>query len=217
MKDIPMFTTEYGGASLMLREIPYRQEAYIRIQAVQPGSLRDLLAECSSFCRMVGAEKIYAADYEGLAEFPLHTSIYQMRGTAWVDPQLMENLFPVTDTTVSQWRQLYNERMKGVDCAATQTAFDERNIVDSGGAYFVHRTGELLGIGWMKGQQLLAVCSKVPGAGERVMHTLMSLIEGVEMELEVASTNEKAIRLYQKLGFIQTRELTVWRRVFPEK
>ena len=31
MKDIPAFTTENGIASLILREIPYREEAYIRI------------------------------------------------------------------------------------------------------------------------------------------------------------------------------------------
>lgn len=214
MKDIPIFTTEYGVASLLLREIPYRQEAYIRIQSVQPGSIRDLLSECISFCRMAGAERIYGADHTGLEEFPVYTAIYQMRGTAWVDKDKLENLFPVTDVTVSQWRELYNERMKGVDCAATQTVFDEKEIVNSGGAYFVHHAGELLGIGWVRDQELLAVCSAIPGAGERVMHTLMSLIEGSEMELEVASTNEKAIRLYEKLGFIKTCEKTLWRTVF---
>ena len=29
MKDIPVFTTENGAASLILREIPYQQSAYI--------------------------------------------------------------------------------------------------------------------------------------------------------------------------------------------
>ena len=53
----------------------------------------------------------------------------------------------------------------------------------------------------MKDTELLAVCSVKPGAGERVMHTLMSLVEGAGMTLEVASTNAKAIRLYEKLGF----------------
>ena len=41
-----------------------------------------------------------------------------------------------------------------------------------------------------------------PGRGERVMHTLMSLVEGAGMTLEVASTNAKAIRLYEKLGLL---------------
>ena len=42
------------------------------------------------------------------------------------------------------------------------------------------------------------------------MHTLMSLVEGDQMTLEVASTNKKAIRLYEKLGFLVTRELERW-------
>ena len=52
-----------------------------------------------------------------------------------------------------------------------------------------------------------------PGAGERVMHTLMSLVEGAGMTLEVASTNAKAIRLYEKLGFLRTAEKVRWYRV----
>ena len=211
-----MFTTEYGIASLMLKEIPYRQEAYIRIQTVQPDKTDDLLAECISFCRMAGAEYIYAAGHEELDKYPLHTVILQMQGTAWVDQEKLENLFPVTESTVSQWRKIYNERMKDVGCAATQTAFDESRIVSSGGAYFVHRSGELLGIGWLQDQELLAICSVVPGAGERVMHTLMSLVEGSRLSLEVASTNRKAFRLYEKLGFLPVSEKTRWYKVYPK-
>ena len=48
------------------------------------------------------------------------------------------------------------------------------------------------------------------GAGERVMHTLLSLVEGATVTLEVASTNARAIRLYERLGFIKTQELRRW-------
>ena len=65
----------------------------------------------------------------------------------------------------------------------------------------------------MKDGELLAVCSAKPGTGERVMHTLMSLAEGETMTLEVASTNERAIRLYEKLGFVRTGEKARWYRV----
>ena len=71
------------------------------------------------------------------------------------------------------------------------------------GAYFVHRDGELLGIGWLDDCKLLAVAAVKSGAGEVVMHTLMSLVEEDQMTLEVASTNTRAIRLYEKLGFQQ--------------
>ena len=35
MRDFPVFTTEYGVASLILKEVPYRQEAYIILQATE--------------------------------------------------------------------------------------------------------------------------------------------------------------------------------------
>lgn len=210
MKDFPVFTTEYGVSSLILHEVPYRQEAYIHIQDVQPDSLSEHLKECVSFCRMVGAEKIFAKGHEKLESYPLHTAVYEMRGTAWVDPSKLENLFPVTEETVSRWRSLMNERMRNVDNAATLTTMDEKKILQSGGAYFAHHEGELLGLGWMEDTKLLMVASVKPGAGERVMHTLMSLVEGADMTIEVASTNDRAICLYEKLGFLKTDELFRW-------
>lgn len=210
MKDIPMFTTEFGVASLMLHEVPYRQEAYIRVQDVQPGHLEDLIRECMGFCRAVGAERVYwsAGDSKG----ELYAAVYEMKGTAWVDPEKLESLFPVTRETVIQFRQLLNEKMAGVDNAATITASDEQALLDSAGAYFVHRNGHLLGLGWLEGAKLLAIAAVEPGAGERVMHTLMSLVEGQTVTLEVASTNERAIRLYEKLGFLKVREVRKWYR-----
>ncbi|MGM9550322.1 MAG: hypothetical protein ACI3V5_10850 [Faecousia sp.] len=213
MKDFPCFATENGVASLILKEIPYRQEAYIRIQDVQPGQFVPFLEECVSFCRMAGAEKIYAKGPGELSHYPLHAAVYEMRGEAWVDQDKLVNLFPVTEATAGEWRQICNERMRAIDCAATQTAGDEKEILESGGAYFVHSAGELLGIGWLNDTELLAVCSVKPGAGERVMHTLMSLVEGGQMTLEVASTNSRAIHLYEKLGFLRTGEKVRWYRV----
>ena len=111
MKDFPMFTTEYGVASLILREIPYRQEAYIIMQATQQPE--ELLQECVSFCRVCGAEKIYARGHEFLEQYPLHTIIYEMSGETWLDESLMEYLRPVTEESVGQWRRMMNERMSG--------------------------------------------------------------------------------------------------------
>lgn len=210
MKDFPVFTTEYGVSSLFLREIPYREEAYIVIQDVQPEGFEAHLKECAAFCRMAGAEKIYVRGHEKLETLPLYTAVCEMRGTAWVDREKLENLFPVTEQTVSRWRSIMNERLRNVDNASTLTAFDEKKILQSGGAYFVHHNGELLGVGWMEDAKLLLVAAVKPGAGERVMHSLMSLVEGADMTLEVASTNTRAISLYEKLGFIRTREVMRW-------
>jgi len=213
MRDFPIFTTEFGVSSLILKEIPYRKEGYIRIRDVQEAFFEDHLAECVSFCRICGAERIFAAGSDLLVSYPLHTSVYAMKAIACPDQEKVANLFPVTEETVKNWRTIYNEAMRGVDNAGTLESREEKQILDSGSAYFVHNSGRLLGIFWLEGNKLLAVAAVEKGAGETVMHTMMSLLEGEQMELEVASTNKKAIRLYEKLGFVKTEELSRWHQV----
>lgn len=211
MRDFPVFTTEYGVASLILREVPYRQEAYIWIQATQQPE--ELLGECVSFCRAVGAEKIYARGHDFLEQYSLHSIIYEMRAEAQVDESKVEHLWPVTEKTINRWRNLMNERMAGVDNAGTLESRGESEILESGGAYFIHHDGELLGAGWIANGEIMLVASVKPGAGERVMHTLMSLCPGEQLRLDVVSTNERAIRLYEKLGFVKTKEVRRWYKV----
>ena len=213
MKDFPVFDTEFGIASLVLAEVPYREEAYIHIRdALQPV---ELLKECVSFCRMVGAERVYACGHEILERYPVQGEIWEMRGRAEPDPALAERPEPVTKQTVGRWRQMMNERMAGVDNAGTLDSRKEKEILSSGGAYFVYRGEELLGGFWLHEGEMKLVAAVQPGAGRRVMHTLMSLIPGEEIRLEVISTNEKALRLYERLGFVKTRPIHTWHRVHP--
>ena len=206
-----MFTTEYGVASLVLREIPYRQEAYILIQSTQDPE--ELLAECVSFCRIVGAERIYARGHEYLEKHPLHSIVYEMRGAARPDSEKIAHLWPVNEENIGKWRELMNERMRNVDNAGTLEKRDEKEILDEGGAYFVHRSGELLGGGWIVEDELKLVASFQRGAGETVLHTLLSLVPDAEIKLQVVSTNHRAIKLYEKNGFLTTREDRRWHRV----
>ena len=217
MQDFPLFSTDTGVSSLLLKEVPYRKKAYIRIGDVQEGGLKAHLAECLSFCRMVGAEHVYASGHGELETYPLHTSVIKMQMEAWVDRKKLASLFPVTEATVARWRQIYNDAMEEVDNAATLESRDEEKIVKSGGAYLAHQDGQLLGIGWLEDTKLLAVASAQKGMGETVMHTLMSLIEGSTMELEVASTNTRAIRLYERLGFLITGEISRWYTISTKK
>ena len=214
MKDFPVFTTDGGVSSLTLRQIPYRKEAYIRLQDVQEGGLEEHLQECASFCRIAGAERVFASGHEGLERYPLHMRLIEMRGVPSLDEDLLENIWPVTAETAGRWRSLYNERMRPVDNAALLEQRDEAGLAESGGAYFIHRDGQLLGIGWIQGDTLKAIASLVPGMGRRVAHTLLSVIPGHSIRLEVASTNERAIRLYESLGLLQVRELERWYKIF---
>ena len=95
---------------------------------------------------------------------------------------------------------------------AYQKAYKQK-ILDSGGAYFVHHDGELLGAGWLEENELKLIASAQSGAGERVLHTLLSVAAQQEVKLDVASTNERAIHLYEKYGFIKTAERRRWYRV----
>ena len=76
MKDFPIFTTENGAASLVLREIPYSQKAYIKLLDSQ--NPEALLNECRQFCTVVGAEYIYATGDAILEKYPIYTRINEM-------------------------------------------------------------------------------------------------------------------------------------------
>jgi L-amino acid N-acyltransferase YncA len=133
-----------------------------------------------------------------------------MRGISRPDEEKVASLFPVTEVTVGQWRSIYNTAMRTVDNAGTLESRDEKKILDSGSAYFVHREKELLGIFWLEDTKLLAIAAVKKGAGDTLMHTMMSLRPEEQLHLEVASTNERAIRLYERFGFLKTAELSRW-------
>ena len=211
MRDFPVFTTENGVASIVLREIPYRGEAYITLRdSLQP---KALLAECVDFCKMAGAARIYATGHSLLEEYPLHTAVVKMQVLRENIPQAEAALFPVTEQTAEQWRSLYEQRMGGVPNAATMTREDMKNLLAGGGGYFVHTDGELLGIGIARGDMIEAIASCKPGAGERVLLSLCSALFSEKVVLEVATANSRAMALYHRLGFLETEELSRWYRV----
>lgn len=211
MKDIPVFTTEYGAASLILREIPYRQMAYIKLQATQEPEA--LLAECISFCRACGAERIHASGHPFLEQYPLVAAIVEMRRGLEGIGQTDAALFPVLPETVAQWREIYNRRMADVPNASYMSPSDEKVQLELGDGYFVHRGGTLLGIGRAAGDSMDLVISEQPGAGADVVLALASCLTSDTVRLTVADSNTRAVRLYERLGFLKTKELSRWYRV----
>ncbi len=211
MKDMPVFTTEHGVASLFLREIPYRQRAHIKLQATQEP--RELLEECVAFCRACGAQWIDAAGHPYLENYPLITALYVMQADRESLLGSDACLFPVTEETAPHWQALYNQRMENIPNCAYMDCNHVKQMLELGDGYFVHRDGELLGIGRASGDFLDTVIALVPGAGETVVRTLAELLQSDTVKLQAASANERAIRLYERLGFVRTKELSRWYRV----
>ena len=211
MKDIPVFDTENGVASLFLREIPYRQRAHIKIQSSQEPE--KLLEECIAFCRMCGAEWIDAAGHEYLEKYPLITALYAMTCPKESLPETDACLFPVTEETLGQWLDICNDRMKDIPNCAWMDRAQGLEMLKEGDGYFVHKDGVLWGIGRASGETIDTVISVVPGKGADVLLALASLLDTDIVRLQVASENHRAIRLYERLGFIKVKELSRWYRV----
>ena len=135
MKNIPVFTTEYGVASLTLREIPYRNRAYIKIQSTSEPD--KLMEECVAFCRACGAEWISAAGDAYLEQYPLITEMWLMTCNRESIGETDACLFPMTEATVDRWLQLYNQRMADVPNAAYLDSKDGKEFLENGDCYFV--------------------------------------------------------------------------------
>lgn len=211
MRDIPVLTTSSGVASLTLKEIPYKGIAYIRLQdTLEP---EFLLKECVDFCRMAGAEHVYATGHEILRRYPLHTAVIQMSCARDCLPQTDAALFPVLDNTLQEWMDIYNRTMENVPNSATMTIGDGQDLLKTGDGYFVHRDDVLLGIGKASCNKIDVVVSLIPGSGRDVLLALCNALADDRVTVEVASANTRAIHLYQRLGFIQTAEIARWYKI----
>lgn len=208
MKDFSAFTTEYGVAGLVLREIPYQQTAYITVwDSLEP---EKLIAECVGFCRACGAERIYACGHPALEAYPLATALWEMQCNWESLPETDAAVFPVTESTLERWREIYNAKIPRVPNGAWMTRADGEEMLKRGDGYFVHRNGVLLGTGMAGGDEIKWVASVQPGAGRDVVAALKNAIMADTVRLTVASANEKALALYEAMGFLRTREVKRW-------
>lgn len=208
MRDIPVFSTELGVASLILSQIPYTRTAYIRIQDTHRAA--DFLRECVSFCKMAGAETIYATGHDDCKAYPCSASIVAMQADKAGIGVTDACLFPVTEKTLEQWRSIYNEKVVHIPNGAWMTIHDGEKMLQQGSGYFVHQNGTLLGIGKVEGNQLQWLASVYPGGGETVLKALCHAITDDTVTLEVADSNRKAMELYRKMGFVPVKLLSQW-------
>lgn len=211
MRNIPVFSTDLGVASLVLDQIPYKQAAYVHIHdTAQP---EEFIEECAQFCRAAGADRVYVASPAELEEYPVFTQVLQLVGSLQDIADTDAALMPVTERTLDAWRQIYNEKMAAVDDAAFMDAAAARQLLQEGHGYFVHREGKLLGIGKVAGDTIDVLAATEPGAGETVLQALCHALAGDRVIVRVASTNRRAMRLYERLGFICTGVLQTWYQI----
>lgn len=208
MKDIPIFTTEFGVASLVLKEIPYQGAAYITVQSSQEPE--QLLQECVGFCRACGAERLYATGHPILEQKPLYTAVWEMRCPVSSLPDTDAALWPVQEEHLETWRKIYNDKVTGIPNAAWMSQLQAREMIQKGDGYFVHRGGQLLGIGRASGGRIDWVAAVAPNAGREVVCALAHALSEETAVLTVASENKKAVRLYESLGFVRCKEISKW-------
>ncbi|MBO5317574.1 MAG: GNAT family N-acetyltransferase [Oscillospiraceae bacterium] len=213
MRNIPMFVTENGAASLTLDQIPYRKAAYIQIRdSLNP---KALLLECCEFCRAAGAEKVYASGNPVVEEYPLYTSVLLFSGNRRL---LQETDFiakSVTEEELDLWREIYNDRMKDVAGAAYMTMQMAQRYCKAGSGFTViNPDGELCGIGVVEKDTVSAVISLYKGMGADILSALCRYLPSERVLLEVSSSNVRAIRLYRRFGMECEGELSRLHEIF---
>lgn len=211
MKDFPFFTTQHGVASLVLKQIPYTGKAYITLR--DSSAPEKLLEECRDFCLAVGARSVLATGNSCVEKYPYHISVILMRSMREQLPDTDVSLFPVQNDTLERFREIYNCGMKNVDNAAYMSLSEANKVLSDGNGYFVHSNGKLLGVGIAGGERIDAIVAVEPGCGKDVVLALNHALAGTCVEVEVASTNLRAIRLYERLGFVCCKELSKWYKI----
>lgn len=215
MRNIPDFTCEYGAAQLILEEIDRSRKAYCLVLWAVDGRLPGLLEECARFCAMVGAERTMALLPENMTpdgDFPYAPAFRVVEMT--VSKESLGSgdcaLWPMLPENAGEYARRYNAAMGPVDGARTLKERDIPRLLDRGGCYFVHREGQLLGLGQVEDGWLLALAACVPGAGAPVVRALVSVLSEDTVSLSVADTNAAAMKLYTRLGFVAAKVREVW-------
>ena len=216
MKDIPIFTTPMGTASLILREIPYQKTAYVRIRSVLPGGMGETLSDCRTFCLQAGAERVLVTADEPLELPHAHDMLELARPKAGL-PALDEPvpLEPLTQTNAPQYQSIYNRLFTDLPNAATCHGSELTRLLSSAGAFLALLDGKPAGIGETDGSKLrtVGVLPEHRGLGRRLTLTLLERLEGPDLFLNVASSNRRAVKLYHSLGFREHRLLSRWYRL----
>lgn len=212
MKDIPVFTGSHGIATLVLKEIPWSGCGYVIVRSVWDDAAA-FLEECLDFCRACGAEQVYAS-WE-MAELPAPHA-YDM-----VELQMKKSELPAGNSVETEeltkensgaFLDVYNRCFRTVPNAASYSQKDTARQIGEETACLVFRGGVCAAIAEIskEGLEAVAVLPEYRGLGYDLTRTVLEKVPSVTLKLKTASTNERALRLYARLGFRQTAVLSRW-------
>ena len=204
MKDIPIFTATNGMASLILQEIPYRREAFVQVRAVFT-RLDALLQECAAFCRMAGAERVFATGSADFSAYRLHARLMEREISADRLPSVEAKAIPTED---GEWLSCYRDAFRHVPAARTLKQMEH--------CYWIEEKGERIGLGQIIEGELRAVASLQKGAGVRCVCALAAVSTAPTIRLLCAMENEPAMSLYDRLGFSHGVIKEIWHQIYPE-
>lgn len=218
MRNIPVFMSQGGTATLILTEIPHRGTAYIVLQTVISGHLSLMLEECAGFCRSCGAERCLVSPGETGMQLPLPHAydIYRLRASkdALPPPEQsfpLQTLCPDNDAI---YQRIYNRCFLSVSHALTydRAQIDRIYLCGQTGFLALTEEGVPCGMGELHGNELAAVglLPECRGRGKDLTLSLLAHCPGPEVTLTVVSDNAPALRLYDKLGFVVTGTESEW-------
>lgn len=218
MNNIPLFTTAGGIATLILREIPWNGRAYVLVRSVWEGQGTVLLEECRSFCRAAGAQEVYAACHgqeEPLPAKPAYTidTMQCLKQQLPVGKPVV--LEPLTRENSQQYLDIYNSCFRQVPSAASYNRKSLEPLYGEDLAWLARQDGEYAAVAEISttGLEGIAVLPEYRGLGFDLAAAVLQMVPRPAVELRVASTNERAIALYRRLGFRETGQQKQWYRL----
>ena len=212
MKDIPVFTGAHGIATLVLKEIPWSGCGYVIVRSVWTDAAA-FLEECLGFCRACGAEQVYAS-WE-LADLPAEHAYdmieLQMKKSELPKGEPVE-LQELTKENSETFLQVYHTCFRQVPNAASYGKKDTARLLGEDTAYLVCKDGVCAAVAEISktGLEAVAVLPEYRGLGYALTRTVLEMVPSVTLKLKTASTNARALRLYERLGFRQTQVLSRW-------
>ena len=216
MKNIPVFLSTGGTASLILKEIPHRGIAYVLLRTVRDLSV--LLEECAGFCRSCGAERVFVSRETEPLPLLHAMDMLLLHGDKTKFPTVtsevrLEAIGPENDAI---FQRIYNICFQNVSNAATYESADIRRIYREAQLAFIALTEEGIpfGMGELHGNELAAIGIlpeyRGQGRSRDLTLALLNHCPGPQVELTAASDNEAALALYDSLGFIVAKKLSAW-------